>query len=33
MEEEAVLCYGYDAINDEWIPILVDATGTVEVTT
>jgi hypothetical protein len=33
IDEAAVLCYGYDATNDEWIPILVDATGQVEVTT
>lgn len=32
-DEAAVLCYGYDSVNDEWIPILVDATGQVEVTT
>ena len=30
-DEAAVLCYGYDDTNDEWIPILVDATGLVEV--
>lgn len=32
-EEAAVLCYGWDDINGEWIPIAVDATGAVEVTT
>jgi hypothetical protein len=32
-DEAAILCYGWDDTNDEWIPILVDATGAVEVTT
>jgi len=32
-DEAAVLCFGYDADNDEWIPILVDPDGIVQVTT
>lgn len=32
-DEAAILCYGWDATTNEWIPILVDATGEVEVTT
>lgn len=31
MDEAAILCYGWD--GTEWVPILVDATGRVEVTT
>jgi len=31
-DEAAVFCYGWDAVNEEWIPIVVDAAGEVEVT-
>jgi len=30
-DEAAALCYGYDSTAGEWRPILVDATGAVEV--
>lgn len=32
-DEAAILCYGYDSTTGEWLPILVDATGVVQVTT
>ena len=31
-DEDAILCYGWDAVSAEWLPIRVDDTGTVETT-